>query len=280
MWKRFVRFGSMNLLVSMGVSIAYFSSIALLALASAQPPSPTGEGDSTTYFDSVVFLSMFLLAGRFLEAYSKGRTADAISALGKLRPSEALLLVPIHPELPQDGYAPSCTTTDLEKGPDEDSAEAMTSEKPGMHVQKMNVDLLEVGDIVRVPHGSTPPADGVIASLEGSQFDESSLTGESRPIKKDVGDPVFVGTINRGKVVEVRVSKLGGETLLDQIVKVVREGQTKRAPIEKLADVLTGVFVPVITMLAILTWIIWLVLGLSGALPQSYLDIPIGGWRE
>ena len=67
---------------------------------------------------------------------------------------------------------------------------------------------------------------------------------------------------------------------LDQIVKVVREGQTKRAPIEKFADVITGFFVPIITLLAISTWIIWLALGLSGALPESYLDAPIGGWRE
>ena len=68
-------------------------------------------------------------------------------------------------------------------------------------------------------------------------------------------------------------------TRLDQIVNVVREGQTKRAPIEKVADVLTGYFVPFITLLAILTFAIWLALGLSGALPPSYLDIPIGGWR-
>lgn len=67
---------------------------------------------------------------------------------------------------------------------------------------------------------------------------------------------------------------------LDQIVKVVREGQTKRAPIERLADLLTGYFVPVITLLAILTWVIWLSLGFGGALPQSYLDIPVGGWGK
>ncbi|KAH8113464.1 heavy metal translocatin [Phellopilus nigrolimitatus] len=250
-WRRFVRFGSMNLLVSMGVSIAYFASIALLALAAIQSPDPNGQGNNTTYFDSVVLLTMFLLAGRFLEAYSKGRTADAVSALGQLRPSEALLL-----------------------GTDEETS----SEKPGMRMQKVKVDLLEIGDIVRVPHGATPPTDGVIESRDGSQFDESSLTGESKPIKKGRGDQVFVGTINRGKAVDVKITTLGGETMLDQIVKVVREGQTKRAPIEKLADVITGFFVPVITLLAVLTWIIWLVLGLSGALPQSYLDIPVGGW--
>lgn len=67
---------------------------------------------------------------------------------------------------------------------------------------------------------------------------------------------------------------------LDKIVKVVRDGQTKRAPIERVADLLTGYFVPVITLLAILTWVIWLSLGLSGVLPPDYLDIPIGGWRK
>lgn len=67
---------------------------------------------------------------------------------------------------------------------------------------------------------------------------------------------------------------------LDKIVKVVREGQTKRAPIERVADLLTGYFVPITTLLAILTWVIWLSLGLSGVLPADYLDIPIGGWRE
>ncbi|KAI5118778.1 hypothetical protein M0805_005659 [Coniferiporia weirii] len=274
-WRRFVRFGSMNLLVSMGVSVAYFASVALLALAAVQPPDPNGQGDNTTYFDSVVLLSMFLLAGRFLEAYSKGRTADAVTALGKLQPSEALLLVPEKGATIADKFMESGDfDADLEKGSSEDSH----SEKPGLRIQKVKVDLLEVGDVVCVPHGSSPPADGVVDSREGSQFDESSLTGESRPVKKAAGDQVFVGTINRGKVVEVRITTLGGETLLDQIVKVVREGQTKRAPIEKIVDLVTGFFVPIITLLAVLTWVIWLALGLSGTLPQSYLDIPVGGW--
>ena len=67
---------------------------------------------------------------------------------------------------------------------------------------------------------------------------------------------------------------------LDHVVRVVREGQTKRAPIERVADLLTGYFVPVVTLLAILTWVIWLALGLGGALPEDYLDIPVGGWSK
>ncbi|THV08567.1 heavy metal translocatin [Dendrothele bispora CBS 962.96] len=255
--KRLTRFGSMNLLISAGVSVAYFSSVALLALAASQPPAADGMGDELTYFDSVVLLTMFLLAGRFLESYSKARTADAIGALASLRPAEALL------------YSPSSHST---------AKSAVHSSPSGWTVEKVSVELLEVGDIVRVQHGSTPPADGIIVPGEHGLFDESSLTGESKPVKKSAGDKVFLGTINRGEVVHIRVDEIGGETMLDNIMRIVREGQTRRAPMERIADVITGYFVPVVTLLAIITWVIWLSLGLSGTLPENYLDSAVGGW--
>ncbi|KAI0751648.1 heavy metal translocatin [Daedaleopsis nitida] len=280
-WRRFVRFGSMNLLVSTGVSVAYFASIALLALAAAQPPSPSGMGDTTTYFDSVVLLTMFLLAGRFLEAYSKGRTADAITALGKLRPTSALLIVPATGTASPSQMSRTSTmqndTADAEKG-DTASEEQNFASKPGTKVEKVNAELLEVGDVVRVLHGASPPADGTIVSGDGAAFDESSLTGESRPVKKQVGDKVFLGTINKAGVVDVHVDEIGGQTMLDHVVKVVREGQSRRAPIERVVDIVTGYFVPVVTLLAVSTWVIWLGLGLGGALPDDYLDIEVGGW--
>ncbi|KAI0053619.1 heavy metal translocatin, partial [Auriscalpium vulgare] len=274
-WKRFVRFGSMNLLVSSGVSVAYFSSIVLLALAASEKASPTGDGDTTTYFDSVVFLTMFLLIGRYMEAYSKSRTTDAISSLGKLRPSEAHVLVPWHTSGPDSTDAFRGDSEDIEKG-DVDS-ELDRDVKPGFRVERMPVDLLEVGDIVRVQNGATPPADGTIVTGRTS-FNESSLTGESRPINKAYGDQVFLGTINNSQAVDVRIDAIGGKTMLDHIVDVVRDGQSRRAPIERVADILTGYFVPVVTLLAILTWVIWLSLGLSGAIPRSYLDKDVGGW--
>ncbi|KAH9951714.1 heavy metal translocatin [Amylocystis lapponica] len=282
-WKRFVKFGSMNLLVSTGVSVAYFSSIALLALAATQPASPSGQGDSTTYFDSVVFLTMFLLCGRYLEAYSKSRTADAITALGKLRPSSALVLVSADDAIVSDttSTAPvSQQELDLEKGDLslEDTKLAASATAPGMKFERVDTEFLEVGDIVRVQHGASPPADGTVVTGAGGAFDESSLTGESRLVKKEPGDPVFLGTINKAGMVDVRVDAIGGETMLDHVVKVVREGQTHRAPIERIADHLTGYFVPVVTLLAIITWVVWLGLGLSGSLPASYLDIDVGGW--
>ncbi|KAL1747492.1 E1-E2 ATPase-domain-containing protein [Schizophyllum fasciatum] len=276
LWKRFVRFGSMNLLVSMGVSVAYFASIALLALSSVQERNEDGMGDRTTYFDSVVFLTMFLLAGRYLESYSKARTADAVNALASLRPSKALLLDPRDAKTSTSHSSLTVSHGDPEKGDLQSKARAIVT-PPGHDVEHVPVDLLEVGDVVRVPSGATPPADGVI--VDGStNFDESSLTGESRHIAKSPGDQVWLGTINRGSAVSVRVDEVGGETMLDNIVKVVREGQTRRAPLERVADQITGYFVPVVTLLAVTTWLVWLILGFSGALPDDYLDIEVGGW--
>ncbi|KAK5093638.1 hypothetical protein LTS08_008869 [Lithohypha guttulata] len=249
--RRFYRFGSMNLLMSAGTSVAYFPSIAVLALDSRKTGEPNGK--LSTYFDAVVFLTMFILAGRYLEAYSKAKTGDAVTMLGKLRPTETLL---------------------VRSNPDSENSK---SSLPATDVEKIDVDLLEFGDVVRVLHGGSPPADGTIV-LGDSAFDESSLTGESRPITKNVGDQVFAGTVNTGKPISVRVTEVSGASMLDQIVKVVREGQTKRAPVEKFADILTGYFVPVITLIAILTFVIWLGLGQGGILPESWRDTNTGGW--
>lgn len=242
---RFFRFGNMNMLISLGTSIAYFASIAALAINATHGSA----GDGTQYyFDSVVFLTMFLLAGRFLEAYSKAKTGDAVTALGSLRPSETLLVLP-------DATPGSSSSV----------------------VQKTPTELLEVGDIVRVPHGESPPFDSTII-VGKTKFDESSLTGEARLIQKVSGDMVYSGTINKGASVDVQLTSISGASMLDQIIKVVREGQTKRAPVERVADVLTSRFVPFVVLVGILTWIIWLALGLSGALPDDYLDSQTGGW--
>lgn len=238
--QRFYRFGSMNMLMSLGTSIAYFASIAELGL------SATGAehvDEDSYYFDSVVFLTMFLLIGRFLEAYSKTKTGDAVTALGSLRPDEAILVDAVQ-----------------------------------MKDQKIGVDLLEVGDVVRVQHGSTPPFDGTVMDAS-AKFDESSLTGESRLVPKEIGDTVFSGTVNKGGPIQVKLTTISGSSMLDQIIKVVREGQTRRAPVERVADMITGHFVPVVVAIAIITWIVWLSLGLSGSLPADYRGSGSGSWE-
>ena len=254
--QRFYRFGSMNLLISAGTSIAYVASLALLITGATN----RDEGlDTGTYFDTVVFLTFFILIGRNLEAYSKSKTGDAVAMLGKLRPQEALLAI---------SSTNKVSKNDREK---EDITEQPTQTKT------INVDQLEIGDTVIVPHGSSPPADGTIVTGL-AQFDESSLTGESRTVEKGPGETVYVGTINKGSPITVQITGIGGASMLDQIVSVVREGQTKRAPLERLADILTGYFVPVITALAIITFFIWFAIGQLGALNSKYLDGKSGGW--
>ncbi|RPB13929.1 heavy metal translocatin [Morchella conica CCBAS932] len=286
--RRFYRFGSMNLLISLGVSISYFASVALLAMSAAKPklePVHAGmEGMDmvamkidhiTTYFDSTVLLTMFLLMGRFLEAYSKSKTADAVSLLGNLRPDEALLVV--HASDEDMGVDSSFLYGVGNPIGEKDPSNTDYPDNRPWKTRKIDTDLLEVGDVISVVRGSSPPADGIVVSGQ-SQFDESSLTGESKLVHKSEGDSVFIGTINQGQVVNVRVENVGGDSMLDQIVKVVREGQTRRAPIERVADIITGYFVPVVTLLAIVTWLTWLGLGMSGRLPDSYLDRDQGGW--
>lgn len=241
--RRFYHFGSMNTLMSLGTTIAYISSVA--QLISAGVVKPDKVNDQEFYFDSVVFLTLFLLIGRWIEAYSKSKTGDAVTALGKLRPTETVLV------------------ERKENGKEVD--------------QVVKADLLEFGDMVRIRNGSSPPADGIVLSGDTS-FDESSLTGEARLIRKYPSDPVYAGTVNKDRPILVQITGAAGTSMLDQIVKVVREGQTKRAPIERIADVLTTYFVPVITLVAILTWLIWMILGVSGVIPDDYQDVTSGGW--
>lgn len=261
-YQRFLRFGSMNMLMSIGTSIAYISSVAQLIASGVNPPMMPDE--SSFYFDSVVFLTLFLLIGRLIEAYSKSKTGDAITMLGKLRPTEALLVDTKDPSSQDLGK----DLSERVHGTDEISGETYVS---------VNADLLEFGDIVRVQHGQSPPCDGTLIRGE-TKFDESSLTGESKLVKKTVGDELFSGTVNKESSVSMKITGLAGSSMLDQIVKAVREGQTKRAPMERIADKLTSIFVPFVTYLAIIVWIIWLSLGLSGTLSEDYLGAESGGW--
>ena len=204
--------------------MAYFSSIVLLALAASTSPSLDNRGDTTTYFDSVVFLTMLLLIGtplavtlssipdrgpgRYLEAYSKTRTGDAITSLARLRPVEAFV-VGSGKKSPIANFR--SIDDDIEMGKTDKEAEEAIS-KYGSRVEKVHVDLMEIGDVIRVPTGSTPPMDGVVVSGH-SLFDESSVTGESKPIKKNIGDHVFLGTINIGPAVDVEIDVAEGKTM-------------------------------------------------------------------
>ncbi|AEY98781.1 FAGL041Cp [Eremothecium gossypii FDAG1] len=244
---RLFKFGSMNLLVSLGTSVAYFASILLLILSALKKDANHHKGSPDTYFDSVVFLTLFLLIGRLLESLSKSKMVKTLESLTSLKQRTGILM-------------------------QADGARDFKKET------SVSAEMLELGDHILIKPGASPAVDALIVQGE-TEFDESSLTGESRPITHFPGDQIFAGTVNVGQcAVIAKVSTAPGNSLLDHVISAVRDGQLRRAPIERIADVLTGYFVPFIVLLAILTWAIWLILGFAGVLSQEKLDGSVGGW--
>ena len=270
--RRFYRFGSMNLLISAGTSVAYISSLILLIL-SARSSKYMHSG---TYFDSVVFLTFFILIGRYLEAYSRSKAGDTVGMLKNLKPDQITLVERTRTTPPPTTSRSSSNTSDEKV--EGDAVTPNLDVPPSIEsTRTVDADFLESGDVILVPRGSSPPADGSLLS-ESGLLDESSLTGESRSVDKLKGDEIYAGSINVGEPLKVRVTGLNGSSMLDRIIEVVREGQAKRAPVERIVDSLTAYFVPVVTALAVVTFVIWIALGYSGALSSKYLDEQAGGW--
>ena len=270
--RRFYRFGSMNLLISAGTSVAYVSSLILLILSARSSKAM----QNSTYFDSVVFLTFFILIGRYLEAYSRSKAGDTVGMLKNLKPDQVTLFEQSE-TIPAPPTSRSSSKTLHEEVKGDTTTLNIEISLPNERMCTIDADLLEAGDVILVPRGSSPPADGLLLSDTGL-LDESSLTGESRSIKKSKGDEIYAGSINAGDPLKIKVTGLNGTSMLDRIIEVVREGQAKRAPVERIVDSLTAYFVPFVTALAIVTFVTWITLGYSGALSSKYLAEEAGGW--
>ncbi|SCV73577.1 BQ2448_7503 [Microbotryum intermedium] len=279
-WKeKLLRWGSMDTLVALGTTGGYAASVAFLAIEVRKKPSGRmGMSMEMGYFDSSIFLMMFILLGRYLEGISRQRTGDAIDELAKMKAATGLL------------YMGTLASHGNQVGEIDDEDRESTS-KVALHTpaeassttQELEVDYFEVGDVLIIPSGSSVPLDAVLlTSSSPSNFDESSLTGESLPVVKQPGGAVFAGTTNLGpSAVLVRATSNAGSTMLDGIVQVVRDAMGKKAAVEKLADAITGIFVPCIVAIAAVTFSIWVIRGYSGNLPKDWLDEAeriSGGW--
>ena len=221
---------NMDVLVSLGSSTAYLWSVAVIAGAF----SGRVIGDGTVFIDGAAFIVAFLLLGDWLEARARFQATDALHGLMRLRPAEAWKL--------------------------DDQADTTTTAVP--------VEALVPGDIIRVRAGELVPVDGVLLS-ERVLMDTSSLTGEAYPVNVKQGEEVHGGASPVDATVEVRVTAAAGGTLLDRVIGLVEAAQSGKAPIQRLVDRISRVFVPVVIVLAVTAAFVW---SLTGApVEQSML---------
>lgn len=218
---------NMDTLVALGAGASYgYSLFALFAMTDAQMRGDLEAVMSYMhefYFESAAMILTLITVGKMLEARSKGRTTDALKSLMKLAPKTATLV------------------------------------REGKEIQ-VSVDQVRKGDIFLVRPGENIPVDGVV--LDGiSAVNESALTGESIPVDKEAGDPVSAATLNQSGFLKCQASRVGEDTTLSRIIQMVSDAAATKAPIAKVADRVSGVFVPAVIGIAAVTILIWLMAG-------------------
>ncbi|MCL4428736.1 MAG: heavy metal translocating P-type ATPase [Deltaproteobacteria bacterium] len=200
---------NMDVLVALGISAAYFYSVASVFLINGQ-----------LYFDTAVLLILFIRTGKFLEKISKQRAASSLKALFKLQANKSNLI-------------------------DESG-----------NIKEIDTANVKVGNILLVKKGGKIPVDGVIVKGQ-TQIDESMLTGEPIPAEKMAGDEVSGATINEGQVIKIKALRVGKDTVLSQIVRLVENAQADKAPIQRIADEVTNYFVPIVVTISLITFFSW-----------------------
>ena len=184
------------------------------------------------YFETSAMIVTLITFGKFLEAVSKGRTTDALKSLMRLAPKKATLIL--------DGCE-----------------------------EVVEISRVKVGDVFAVKPGESVPVDGVV--LEGfSAVDESTLSGESVPVDKTVNSPVAAGTINRNGFLKCRALRVGKDTTLSKIIQMVGDASATKAPIEKIADRVSGIFVPAVILVALITFFVWMFMGADFSFALSH----------
>lgn len=258
---------TMDVLVVLGTSAAFFFSVAAMIVSILMPPHTRPK----TIFDTSSMLIAFITLGRFLENNAKGQTSKALSKLMSLAPSMATIYAdPIAAEKAAEGWEFSIKSGDEPKS---DSAQGGNAAEEKV----IPTELIQVGDIVILRPGDKIPADGTVARGE-TYVDESMVTGEPMPVQKRKGSLLIGGTINGAGRIDFRVTRAGRDTQLSQIVKLVQDAQTTRAPIQRLADTIAGYFVPTILLLGFLTFATWMVLShVLSHPPKIFIEEESGG---
>ena len=225
---------NMFTLIAVGVGAAYVYSVVAVVAPGIFPESFRRDGEVDLYFEAAAVITTLVLLGQLIEAKARSRTGQAIKALLGL------------------------------------AAKTAHRVRNGQQ-EEIPVDAIQKGDLLRVRPGEKVPVDGVI--VEGqSNVDESMITGEPMPVSKGAGDKVVGATVNQTGSFLMRAERIGSETLLAQIVQMVAEAQRSRAPIQKLADTVSGYFVPAVISIAVITFIVWSIIGPPPAMAYALVN--------
>eukprot|EP00960_Hanusia_phi_P037823 753136-Hanusia_phi.AAC.5 len=240
---RTIRSGTpgMEVLIMTGTSAAYIYSVIAVIISSH------ADFELHSFFETGSMLITFVYLGKLLEAIATGKTSMALEKLMHLQPATALVMYNFSMEDEGDGARAGSSGSERE----------------------LEVDFLKVGDVVKILPGGRIPADGTVLRGKGA-VDESMITGESLPVDKQPGSKVICGTINLNGFMFIKVEQMGESTILAQIVNLVQEAQASKTDIQRIADVVAGVFVKVVIAIALLTWLVWVLLVTYGYAEPEY----------
>ncbi|KAJ5779566.1 ATPase P-type K/Mg/Cd/Cu/Zn/Na/Ca/Na/H-transporter [Penicillium paradoxum] len=258
---------TMDVLVMLGTSAAFFYSCftMTIALCSMDHRRPS------TVFDTSTMLITFITLGRWLENRAKGQTSAALSRLMCLAPSMTTIY--------EDPIAAEKLAERWVAKPTSDSPGQLTlAEDMTVNHKCIPTELIQVGDVVILHPGDKVSADGVVIRGE-SYVDESMISGEALPIHKKQGSQVVAGTVNGTNAIDFKVIRAGKDTQLSQIVKLVQDAQTSRAPIQRMADIVAGYFVPTIITLGLVTFFGWMFLSHVLPHPPMIFEMEDSGGR-
>lgn len=237
-WKSIRRGGAnMDVLIHLGTSVAFIWSLGVVLAGRYDSLPSVLVNAEHVFFDGVVFIIGFVLLGNYLESAAKLKATDAIHSLMQLQPNQARVVA------------------------DDDFTEMM------------DVALVKVGTLVKIKTGETIPIDGILEDCKAS-IDLSTMTGEAYPVRKSSGDEVYAGTIVLDGTVFLRTNKVAEDTLLANIISMVEDAQSGKAPIQRLVDKISAIFVPVVIILALVSGLFWATIG------NGMIDNPMNSGYE
>lgn len=237
-WKS-IRRGSANMdvLIHLGTSVAFIWSCGVVLAGKYDSLPSVLVNAEHVFFDGVVFIIGFVLLGNYLESSARLKATDAIHSLMQLQPNQARVVA-------DDEFT-----------------------------EMVDVALVKVGTLVKIKTGETIPIDGILKDCKAS-IDQSTMTGESYPVRKSSGDEVYAGTIVLDGTVLLRTNKVAQDTLLANIISMVEDAQSGKAPIQRLVDKISAIFVPIVIILALLSGLFWATIG------NDMIDNPMNSGYE